>query len=438
MMSGSSLVEFRLIDAVFKYRGMGDDGVEIGILKVLIPDVRLNCVLVRGMNGVQLYTVVHFGGDIVRPKIGSILSYVGGSTKLTSLRAHSSYEDFVTLLEEISEIRREDYKLYNFGKGLSTTKDTGSGKGLSTTKAGGPLRHNSFPYPEPEYKGCPKTNSRGFDPRRFRPLVDDNDVPQSNDYLKTIRTDVPPSNKLSISQSNVHLSNKPVLTNVPQSNEFFQTIPTNVSFSNEPCISQSNIHLSNEPVLTNVPLSNELIYGVAYTNHVESYNNVILKVRDLPIHVFIKELLKICLKMSYTYKEEAEKSQARLTLWVTNHCESKKFMADLLTCRVRTSRYHFQMTSYGRTDYVNIEYGTCSCRWWQMMGIPCEHRVRILGLANVDRTTCVFEYFTNDIYKVVYEPIWIPIRGIEQWKILKTDPRVRAPIPTVRAGRPRT
>ncbi|KAF6170629.1 hypothetical protein GIB67_020191 [Kingdonia uniflora] len=263
------------------------------------------------MNKVQLYTIVYFGGDMVRPKIGLIASYVGGSTKLTSLRAYSSYEDFIILLEETSEIRREDCKLYNFahgcacgissiqdftviinmhktnpgtpfyiwivnelmvpsqnsqnfisnfcssGKRLSTTKDTDSGKGLSTTKAGGPLLHNLFLNLKPEYKGYPKTNGRGLDPRRFGPLVDDNDVPQSNDYFETICTDVPPSNEPSIPQLNVHLSNELVLTNVHQSNEHFQTVPTDVPFSNELYISQSNIYLSNEPVLTNFPLSNE-------------------------------------------------------------------------------------------------------------------------------------------------------------------------------------
>ncbi|KAF6141085.1 hypothetical protein GIB67_006530 [Kingdonia uniflora] len=525
------------------------------------------------MNRVQLYTIVHFGGDIVRLKIRSILTYVGGSTKLTSLRAHSSYEDFVKLLEETNEIRREDCKLYNFvhgcacvvlsvqdftvminihktnpgtpfhiwivndlrapsqnsqnfiynfcssGKGLSTTKDTDSSIGLSTTKAGGPLRHNLFPDPEPEYRGYLGTNNRGLDPRRFGPFVDD-----ENDLFETIRSDVPPSNEPSIPQSNVHLSNEPMLTYVPQSNEPFQTIPTNVTHSNKPFIPQSSIHLSNEPVLTNVPPSNESMltnvplsiepepiigqtetsdefrfepqpkqvkdlldfrfksaaytedpydfskefnigdlyrdkielknhirayavvnkfilehvlsneykivvrckghkcswriyatrYGVAYINHVESWNNVILKVRDLPIHVFIEELHIIYSKMSYTYREEAEKSQARLTPWATDHCESRKFVIDSITCRVRTSRHHFQMTSYARTDSVNIEDGTCSCRWWQTMGIPCKHGVRALGLANVYPTTRVSEYYTNNTYKAVYEPIWIPIRGIEQ------------------------
>ncbi|KAF6140595.1 hypothetical protein GIB67_013888, partial [Kingdonia uniflora] len=124
-------------------------------------------------------------------------------------------------------------------------------------------------------------------------------------------------------------------------------------------------------------------YRVAYTNHVESWNNVILKVRDLPIHVFIEELHKIYSEMSYTYREEAEKSQARLMPWATDHCENRKFVADSLTYRVRTSCHHFQMNSYGKTDSVNIEDGTCSCRW-------CA-----LGLANVDPTTYVSEYYTN-------------------------------------------
>ncbi|KAF6136650.1 hypothetical protein GIB67_016106 [Kingdonia uniflora] len=138
------------------------------------------------------------------------------------------------------------------GLRLSTTKNTGSGRGLSTTKAGGPLRHSSFPDPEPEYRGYPKTNGRGLDPRRFGPFMDD-----KNDSFKTICTDVPPSNEPNIPQSNIYLLNEPVLTNVPQSNKHFQTIPTNVPLSNKSFIPQSSIHLPNEFVLTNVHPSNK-------------------------------------------------------------------------------------------------------------------------------------------------------------------------------------
>ncbi|KAF6156527.1 hypothetical protein GIB67_011328 [Kingdonia uniflora] len=87
-----------------------------------------------------------------------------------------------------------------------------------------------------------------------------------------------------------------------------------------------------------IPMSR---YGVAYINHVDSWNNVIFKVKDLPIHVFIEELRRINSEISYTYMEEGEKSQVCLTPWDTDYYESRKFVADSLTCRVRTSRHHF-------------------------------------------------------------------------------------------------
>ncbi|KAF6158021.1 hypothetical protein GIB67_008150 [Kingdonia uniflora] len=383
------------------------------------------------MNGVQLYTIIHFGRDIVHPKIGSIITYVEGSTKLTSLRAHLSYEDFVALLEETSEIRCEDCKE------LSTTKDTGSGRGLSTTKARGPLRHNSFPDPKPKYKGYPEINSRGLDPRSIH---------LSNE---PVLTNVPPSNK--------HM-----LTNVPLSIEpepFIGQTETSAEFRFEPQLEQvknlidfwfksatytedpydfikefnignlyrDRIELKNylrayavvnkfnlEHVLSNeykivVHCKGHKCSWRIYTTRCEAalsthnnYLRAILRKRDT------ESLTQIMSRVRIT--EEAEKIQARLTPWVTDHCESRKFVADSLTCRVRTSRHHFQMISYGRTDSVYIEDGSCSCRWWQMMGIPCEHGVRALGLANVDPTTRVSEYFTNNTYKAVYEPIWIPIR----------------------------
>ncbi|KAF6144240.1 hypothetical protein GIB67_031871 [Kingdonia uniflora] len=257
------------------------------------------------MNGVQLYAIMYFGGDIVRPKIRSIITYVGGSTKLVSLRVHSSYGYFVILLEERNKIRHEGW--------LYTTKDTSSGRGLPTTKAGGPLRHNTFPEPEPEYRGYPETNGRGFDRCRFGPFVDN-----ENDYFETIRTDVPPSNELSIPQSNVHLSNEPVLTNVPQSNEPFQTIPTNVPLSNKPSIPQSSIHLSNEHVLTNVPPSNEpMLTNVSFSIKPETIigqTESSAKFRFEPQPEQVKDLMNFRFK-SAAYTEDPYDFSKEFNIW---------------------------------------------------------------------------------------------------------------------------
>ncbi|KAF6146374.1 hypothetical protein GIB67_020468 [Kingdonia uniflora] len=433
-------------------------GPETAFVNFVLINAESKYLRILGMNGVQLYTIVHFGGDIVRPKIGVIVTYVGGSTKLTSLRVHSSYKDFVTLLEEASKIHREDW--------LSTTKDTGSGRGLSTTKAGGSLRHNSFPDPKPEYRGYPETNGRGIDPHRFGPFEDD-----ENDSFETICTDVPPSNEPSI-----HLSNEHVLTNVPPSNE---PMLTNVphSIEPEPIIGQTKTSDSEttESWSYFLEMFGSNFHGydtrfVVISDRNPGIINIVPKVFSFTIHTFcafhisnnIKttlESMRIVFRMAaealtnidfdkhmndirnaypvglqyilgipketwsnlYIPKsscmisfvigirsfgilllwEEAKKSQARLTPWATDHCESRKLIADSLTCKM------VLVLVVGGKQWVylvNTEYAL----WVLLM-----------------------------LYKAVYEPIWIPIRGIEQWKILKTDPRVRTPIPIVRAGRPR-
>ncbi|KAF6136990.1 hypothetical protein GIB67_030754 [Kingdonia uniflora] len=356
------------------------------------------------MNGVQLYTIVYFGGDIVRLKIRSIISYIGGSTKLNSLRAHSSYGDFVTLLKETSEIYPEDSELQFESQPEQVNN----------------LVHFLF-----------KSAVYTEDPYYFSKEFNIGDLYRDRIKLKNYIRAYAIVNKFNPEHVLHEQRYKIVMRD-----SFEHTYQLLTSYFAE--VRLINPDFVFDIQTTSCKEKRFTRYGVAYTNHVESGNNLILKVSDLPIHVFIKELNKIYSKMSYMYREEAEKSQALLMPWAIDHCESIKFMADLLTCRVRTSRHHFQMASYGRTDSINIEGGIFSCHWWQMMGIPCEHGVRTLSLSNVDRTTRVSEYFTNYTYKAIYENIGILIRGIEQWKILKTDPCVRAPIPIASAGRPRT
>ncbi|KAF6135567.1 hypothetical protein GIB67_015420 [Kingdonia uniflora] len=55
-------------------------------------------------------------------------------------------------------------------------------------------------------------------------------------------------------------------------------------------------------------------YGICYTNHFESQNAVILRVRNIPIYVFIEKMCKIC--TDYTLeRKEAAMSEGYYTIW---------------------------------------------------------------------------------------------------------------------------
>ncbi|KAF6151467.1 hypothetical protein GIB67_016279 [Kingdonia uniflora] len=112
-----------------------------------------------GMAEVVIYTIVHFGEDIVPPKIRSIVSYNGGSMKLTSHRA--GYH----------ETNGRGHDLRRFG----------------------PIVDDVHQSNEP-FKTIPT------------------DISLLNKHMVT-----------NVPQSNVHLSNEPMLTNIPPSNEHMLT-----------------------------------------------------------------------------------------------------------------------------------------------------------------------------------------------------------------------
>ncbi|KAF6141052.1 hypothetical protein GIB67_006497 [Kingdonia uniflora] len=424
--------------------------------------------------------------------------------------------------------------LCSSGKRLSTTKDTSSGRGLSTTKAGGPLQHNSFPDPEPEYRGYSKTNGRGFDPRRFRLFMDD-----KNDSFEIIRTDVPPSNE----PAEFRFEPQP-----EQVKDLLDFLFKSAAYTEDPYdfskkfnigdLYRDRIELKNHIRVYAVVnkfnlehvMSNEykivvrckghkcswLIYAIslvgsvmfrvstycflhtcirveteggnAYKAASSRWAASIIKqkqrkdpnykpsriIDDMQIHYNID----VTYNLAWCAKEKAHAEmrgsfQHAYQLLTSYFAEVRNpeiinvvpkvflfaihtFCAFHISNNIKTSlestRIAFRMAAealtsidfdkhmnairntdpvdlqyilgipketwsnlyipMSRIDSVNIEDGTCSCRWWQTVGIPCDHGVRALGLANVDPTTRVSEYYTNNTYKVVYEPIWIPIRGI--------------------------
>ncbi|PHU07445.1 hypothetical protein BC332_23934 [Capsicum chinense] len=80
---------------------------------------------------------------------------------------------------------------------------------------------------------------------------------------------------------------------------------------------------------------------------------------------------------------------------------------------------------YGEQFSLDLNGRTCSCRGWDLIGIPCSHAV-----------SCIFhvrgnpENFTNDCYNKatqmrIYEPVIAPMDGPDMWEptgLLPVDP----------------
>ncbi|XP_035836094.1 uncharacterized protein LOC110888959 [Helianthus annuus] len=90
----------------------------------------------------------------------------------------------------------------------------------------------------------------------------------------------------------------------------------------------------------------------------------------------------------------------------------------------------------GLVDFVN---GTCSCRVWQVSGLPCGHVIAVSKfLGETDCSKYCFPCYSNEVYKKTYEEAIYPLPHRSEWETPEDLINLQPPHMTKRqAGRPR-
>lgn len=91
---------------------------------------------------------------------------------------------------------------------------------------------------------------------------------------------------------------------------------------------------------------------------------------------------------------------------------------------------------YGDRFAVNVKDRTCTCRRWDLTGIPCVHGISAIWALNEDPMDYVHELYSVDNYQKCYANCILPLSGQSEWE--QAD--VPVPIPPLygrAAGRPK-
>nr|GMC86565.1 uncharacterized protein LOC109168401 [Ipomoea batatas] len=108
----------------------------------------------------------------------------------------------------------------------------------------------------------------------------------------------------------------------------------------------------------------------------------------------------------------------------------------------RYSTYKSQDNLYQVDDHnfkafkVDLALKQCSCRGWDLTGIPCSHAVAAIRKQRGSAEDYVHQCYTVDTYLKAYEPAILPIQSAYLWE--KVD--LPAPIPPkykAQPGRPK-
>ncbi|OVA07274.1 zinc finger protein [Macleaya cordata] len=150
------------------------------------------------------------------------------------------------------------------------------------------------------------------------------------------------------------------------------------------------------------------------SSNIEEFNKWIFEARELPI---IQVIERIHSKLMAEFDERRSKSLVWMSILAPS---AEKRISEAIARAssyqvLRSDEVEFEVLSAERSHIVNIGTRSCSCRDWQLYGLPCSHAVAALLSCRKD----VYEFsercFTVSSYRATYSQVIHPIPDKSEW-----------------------
>ncbi|XP_042027181.1 uncharacterized protein LOC121774355 [Salvia splendens] len=153
---------------------------------------------------------------------------------------------------------------------------------------------------------------------------------------------------------------------------------------------------------------------VILNNICETFNSKIAIARELAIISMLEEI----------WTSQMERIQIR-SQWIKTYDHTLpsviKEIVDKLFMRASSWRSTwneedtYQVSGPSGQYVVNMREFTCSCRLWQLTGIPCTHVIATINKIGKDVEDYVSRYYLRSTMTLLYENVIYPINGMDNW-----------------------
>jgi hypothetical protein len=171
-------------------------------------------------------------------------------------------------------------------------------------------------------------------------------------------------------------------------------------------------------------------------NLCESFNKWIVEARFLPIITMLETIRR---KVMVRIQEQRSKSER----WMGRICPN---ILRKLNAYIKLSGYYhaisngaekFEVTHWDHRFTVDLQEKTCSCRYWQLSGLPCYHAISSIYFKTSSLEDYIADCYSVENFKKTYNYCLEPVEGMESWPI-SDRPKLKSPGYIKMPGRPKT
>ncbi|XP_027076894.1 uncharacterized protein [Coffea arabica] len=175
---------------------------------------------------------------------------------------------------------------------------------------------------------------------------------------------------------------------------------------------------------------------ILLNNLCESFNSIIMDAREKPILGMFETIRIYLMERLRTKREWMKKMSDKICPKIQKKLEKAKTEVAANIARW-SDQDKFEVTHmYGGKHVVDLKQQTCSCRRWELTGLPCCHVICCISLIGQEPESLVHHYYSRDSYLKAYEPAIAPLSGPNVWVQSDKDP-VLPPLKLKLPGRPK-
>ncbi|WOL20365.1 hypothetical protein Cni_G29170 [Canna indica] len=174
----------------------------------------------------------------------------------------------------------------------------------------------------------------------------------------------------------------------------------------------------------------------AITNNLsDTFNGCILKATSKHIIDMLEDIRRLVMARMQAKRELILRSNDEICPNIRKKLEKNK--RETRCCHVTPAgNLKFEVQQMERSHVVNLSNCTCSCRYWDISGIPCNHAISCIVWLKEDPDNYVDNYYKKEAYLKTYEFLMEPLTGKDTWPQVE-GPHVLPPPVKKMPGRPK-
>ncbi|XP_062023137.1 uncharacterized protein LOC133739371 isoform X2 [Rosa rugosa] len=176
---------------------------------------------------------------------------------------------------------------------------------------------------------------------------------------------------------------------------------------------------------------------IMINNLCESFNSWILEARGKPPVTMFEELRVKLMKRVAMRKEKMEAYHGNICPKPRVVIEKNKLRAGTDCIPTFNGGDIAEVENIdGSKNVVNLRMRTCTCRRWDLSGIPCKHAISAIYLKRHDPDDYVAACYLKKTYMSIYNNLIQPVNSMDLWSRTK-DPAILPPQYSRQPGRPK-